>query len=249
MLGVTATMVLVGCYASTEPATDVGPDSATLRAHGTANNGEAVSSFRYWVTGRVTAEDNYFTTQARHWPPGSSGPISDKASGLAAGTSYSFTLCGQDVGGPQACAQTRTFTTKAAVEDAARGGFWAGCCSTFSVDAESGPSGENPRGTMRFRSAGGFDPVTHDFTGFVTCLAIHGTRAAVGAVGQTNDRPPGTDRPTTMLVVIEDGRTAEDSFARAGETAGSTPPDCAAASAQPGQLSPMHEFVVNDAQP
>jgi hypothetical protein len=195
----------------------------------------------------VAAEDNYLTTETRHWPGGSSGPISEKVTGLAAGTSYSFVLCGQDLGGSQACAQTRTFTTKPAVEDAARGSFWSGCCSSFSVDAKSGPSGENPRGTMRYVVGGGFDPVTHTFTGIVTCLAVHGTRAAVGAVGQTNDYPPGTDRPTTMFVLIEDGRTAADSWTNV--SAGSTPTDCGAAFGEPGQLDPMHEFVVNDAQP
>jgi hypothetical protein len=38
-----ACMACGGCYASTEPATDVGQSSATLHAHGTANNGEATS--------------------------------------------------------------------------------------------------------------------------------------------------------------------------------------------------------------
>jgi hypothetical protein len=144
-LSLLATGLFAGCYASTEPATDVGPDSATLHARGTANSGDAISYFKYWVTGRVRAEDWYSVTRLRNWPAGSSGPISDKATGLAAGTSYSFTLCGNDVGTPEACAQTRTFTTKPAVEDAVHGSFWAGCCSGFSVDAKSGPSGEHPQ--------------------------------------------------------------------------------------------------------
>ena len=33
------------------------------------------------------------------------------------------------------------FTTKAPVGDAVRGGFWAGCCSHFDVDARSAPNG------------------------------------------------------------------------------------------------------------
>jgi hypothetical protein len=100
---------------------------------------------------------------------------------------------------------------------------------------------------MRSHTAGGFDPVSHSFTGIVTCLAVHGTRAVVGAVGQTKHEPPGTDTPTTALVIIEDGRTAADSYASVSAT--STPPDCSTASGQPGQLDPMHDFVVNDAQP
>jgi hypothetical protein len=43
--------VFAGCYGSTEPATDIGPESATLQGHGTANNGPAKSWFQYWLTG------------------------------------------------------------------------------------------------------------------------------------------------------------------------------------------------------
>ncbi len=42
---VVAAITLAGCYGSTEPATDVRPNSAVLQARGTANDGPAFSYF------------------------------------------------------------------------------------------------------------------------------------------------------------------------------------------------------------
>jgi hypothetical protein len=239
-----------GCYGSTEPATDVGIDSATLNGKGTANNGPAHAYFEYWLTG---ASDSEPPRAGDHdYPAGSSGPISAKVTKLAANSSYSFHVCGYDYnaegeGGPSSCAQTRTFTTKPPVEDALRGGFWSGCCSRLDIDAKSAPNGTNPGGWVRDYRSSSSPTTPREFTGFVTCLAVNGSRAAVGAVGAW--KQSGTpDTPATLLITVVDGRTQEDTFHEI-ETAGSTPPNCATASFanQNTLIDPNADFIVNDA--
>jgi hypothetical protein len=245
-------IALAGCYGSTEPATDVGIDSATLNGHGTANNGRAHAYFQYWLTGASDAEPP--RAGGYDYPAGASGPISAKATNLAAGSSYSFRLCGWDInaeggGGPEVCAQTRTFTTKPPVEDALRGGFWSGCCSRLDIDAKSAPNGTNARGSVQWywHSSSSPDP-PRVFNGFVTCLAVNGSRAAVGAVGKwTQNGAPDTN--ATFLITVVDGRTQEDTYHEI-ETAGSAPPNCATASFanQNTLIDPTADFIVNDAQ-
>jgi hypothetical protein len=241
-------LTLAGCYGSTEPATDVGPESATLRGHGTANNGPAHSWFEYWLTG---SEGDPLRAGGQTWPAGASGPISAKVIHLTAGSSHSYRLCGYDEnpeGTNTICAQTRTFTTQPAVEDSLWGGFFAGCCSRFDVDARSGPTGANPRGSVRWYASSSSSPdPPRIFNGFVTCLAGNGARAAVGAVGKwTQQGSP--DANATLLITIVDGRTEEDTYNEV-ETAGSAPPNCATASFanQNTLLDPQADFIVNDA--
>jgi hypothetical protein len=245
-------LTLAGCYGSTEPATDVAIDSATLNGHGTANNGRAHSYFQYWLTG---SEREPFRAGGVDWPAGASGPFSAKATNLAAGSSYSFKLCGWDIlpeggGGPETCAQTRTFTTKPPVEDAVRGGFWAGCCSRFDVDAKSAPNGTNSRGSVSWfaHSSSSPDPPER-FIGLVTCLAVSGSRAAVGAVGHWSQQGS-PDANATFLITIVDGRADEDTYHEV-ETAGSALPNCATASFanQNTLIDPTADFIVNDATP
>lgn len=244
-------LTLAGCYGSTEPATDVGIDSATLNGKGTANNGPAGSYFEYWLTGAEVGPD---TARAggNRYPAGASGPITAKLTKLAAGSSYSYRLCGYDIGeeggGPKVCAQTRTFVTKPPVEDALRGGFWAGCCSRLDIDAKSAPTGANATGSVYWHrsSSSPFDP-PRDFSGIVTCLAVNGSRAAVGAVGKwTQNGAPDTN--ATFLITVVDGRAQEDTYHEI-ETAGSALPNCATASFanQNTLLDPTADFIVNDA--
>jgi hypothetical protein len=242
-----AAAALAGCYGSTEPATDVGPDRATLNAKGTANDGPARSYFEYWHTGST---GRVRTTGDRRWPAGASGPFSEKLTSLAAEAPYSFRVCGADDDGDEPiCAQTRTFTTTAAVKDAVHGGEWGGCCYSFSVDATSGPSGGNPQGSMHLRTGNSFDPVSTHFSGFVTCLSVDGTQAAVGAVGQRT-QTPGETTPATLLATIEDGRVGADTLHVGSLVSGSTPPDCSTASFDSqGTVGNQFEFVVNDAAP
>jgi hypothetical protein len=235
---------LPGCYGSTEPATNVGPETATLNARGTANNGPATTTFSYWLTGSNLPN---FTTPPRSWPAGASGPFTEKVSGLAAGSSYSFQVCGRDDnGGSTACAQTRTFTTQPPVEDGAIGGFVSGCCYRFSLDAHSSATGANPRGTVHTRNSSGTEIAFFDAT--VTCLVVNGNRAAIGSVGKLTTQPPSTPRDETSLVTIVDNRLERDTFNEV-VTNGTTPPNCANASfANQNQLNiPADDFVVNDA--
>jgi hypothetical protein len=251
-----ASLLVAGCYGSTEPATDVGIDSATLNGKGTANNGRAHAFFQYWLTGASGPEDPDVPTAGGHdYPAGASGPISAKVTKLAAESSYSFRLCGYDYnadgeGGPESCAQTRTFTTKPPVEDALRGGFYAGCCSRFDVDAKSAPNGTNPGGWIQwYRSSSSPTAPPRLFNGFVTCLAVEGSRAAVGAVGKWK-QSGAPDANATFLITVVDGRTEEDTYHEI-ETPGLAPPNCATASFanQNTLIDPTADFIVNDAQP
>jgi hypothetical protein len=246
-VAVLGAMAVAGCYASTEPATDVGPETARLQAQGTADNGPASSFFEYWLTGTT---GRVLTTTPLHWPAGASGPFSQRVSGLAASASYSFRVCGSDDAQPQtSCAQTRTFTTAPAVEDSVTGHWIRPCCFTGQIDARSGPSGQNPRGSVRHTEGGAFGP-SFDFTGFVTCLAVNGRRAAIGSVGRLITTPPGgSSTPATSIVTVEDGQIAGEDTVRVVRTAGSTPPDCATASfANQEPLDPRFgsELIVND---
>jgi hypothetical protein len=242
VIGVLLTIALTGCYASTEPATNVGPETAKLNARGTANDVPARSSFEYWRTGTTQP---HLETFARTWPAGASGPFSEPVSGLAAGSSYSFRICGSDANG-SGCAQTRTFTTKPPVEDGAVGWSWAGCCGRFEVDAHSTATGANPHG--RLSSSGGDGYNSASFVGLVTCLVVHGSQAAVGAVGRVTFQPGGESVDQTYLVTIVDRRLERDTL-NTVVASGTTPPDCASASfANNGEIIiPGGDYVVNDA--
>ena len=239
-MGVLVLTALPGCYGSTEPATDVGPESATLQGRGTANNGAAQVFFEYWLTDA----DRIRKRIGDRIPAGASGPYRKRVTQLAAGSSYSFKLCGNDEpAGETVCAQTRTFTTRPPVEDALMGYFYAGCCSRFDIDAHSGPNGEDPRGELRYHVASSSSQFSDTFTGSISCLAANGDRAAAGAVGSWRNRGP-----ATILFTAVD-RGAEEDTINIVDTAGSAPPDCANASfANQGQIIiPDHELIVNDA--
>jgi hypothetical protein len=243
-VGLVAMVLLAGCYGSTEPATDVGSESATLRAHGTADKGPATSWFEYEVTGRVGFPAR---TRDLDWPAGASGPITQRVEGLSASTPYSFRVCGRDNETADVCAQTRTFTTQGATEDVARGGWWAGCCNSFGVNARSGPDGENARGSMFQQTGNSFDPVSRHFAGTVTCLEVDGRRAVIGSVGEVKTSPSGTTAPASLLVLAVDGVTAADAYAVKDYGPGS-PPNCDTAEfGEPGQVQDSFEWVVNDA--
>jgi hypothetical protein len=220
----------------------VGPESATLNARGTADNGSAHSDFEYWPTGSTEYPSS---APGGDWPAGASGPFSAKVTGLAANTSYSFRVCGYDVGSTsRACAQTRTFKTAPPVEDGVIGWWNLSPHRLGVVDAHSGPSGQNPRGYLEDVNA----PFTYSsFKGFVTCLAVGGNRAAVGAVGQER-LEDGQMQPATLVVTIVDGGpTGSDTIGRQ-QASGSTPPNCAAASfSQQVDFGSAAKVVVNDA--
>jgi hypothetical protein len=114
------------------------------------------------------------------------------------------------------------------------------------IDARSGPSGENPSGTVR---------VSPDFTGQVTCLHVSGNRALVGYV-QADD-PSFAD-----AIEIDDNGPVGSYTDTLTENIGPFPTsesNCPTTLPQPGQTfraippSPPRpvpsDFVVVDAQP
>jgi hypothetical protein len=245
LFGFASVVVLAGCYASTEPATDVGAESATLNARGTANNGAASAYFEYWINEGSTAPQQ---TETAHFPAGANGPFSKKVTGLAAGTPYAYRMCGSDdSGGPTVCAQTREFQTSAPVEDSVTGYWNLHPDVQGTVDAHSGPSGENPRGFLRSRGPAIDWGV---FEGNVTCVAVNGRQGAVGAVGRSHpfDQPTNW-RPTTMLLTVEDRVTNRSDSGWEILAEGSTPPNCTTASfaSQFTISNPGSELIVNDA--
>ena len=221
-------LALVGCYGSTEPATEVERESARLNARGTANSGPASSVFEYWPTGRQNLTRR---TGRVEWPAGASGPISQVLRELRPGTPYSFRLCGADQGREDVCAQTRSFTTDDAVEDSARGSYFFSSQTSGGVSATSGPSGENPTGTLRLTSSCGLSCSQFNYTGTVTCLAVDGLRAAIGAVGTRRETPGNEIRNAVgLMTVVDGGLEGPDTLNHRWETDTTTPPDCENAS-------------------
>jgi hypothetical protein len=183
---VLALLWCTGCYGSTEPATNVTQDYAQLNARGTANNGPASSHFEYTPTNGTGFTR---TTASRSWPAGASGPFSEDVHALLPATPYEFRLCGHDQGSSaEFCAPKRSFTTAKPAGDGVEAIFYAPPdpprAAQVSVSARSGPAGEHPSGTIH----------TPEFVGYVTCLRVVGSRAAVVSVGQdSSQNDPGAE--------------------------------------------------------
>src|SRR3954447_24569997 len=229
-LGVGVLLAASGCYGSTEPATNIAFDHATLNGHGTMNNGPADVRFDLWETARPSERRS---TLPKTVSGGVSGPVSSPNSpfgpyGLVPDTDYSFRLCGRDQGAQaDVCAQTRTFRTLKPSGDLLRGFFalqFTGIGHTGNVQAESGPAGGGATGRLQLPGELG-----NTFDGSVTCLSVHDHDAAVGALGTTVD---GT--PASGLLKVRDDPTP--GFANAGAdqvqytvTPNGRAPNCAAA--------------------
>jgi hypothetical protein len=164
-----AAVAIAGCYGSTEPATNITFDGATLNARGTTNNGQAESWFEFWQT---SSNPPHLQLGHQTWPAGVSGPFSHTQSGLVPNTNYSFRLCGNDVGGDPVCAQTRTFTT--ADGDTAAGAFAYSDGRSAGFDASSGPRGERPRGSILSCISSNCHRTDLD------CFKVSGSRAILG---------------------------------------------------------------------
>jgi hypothetical protein len=132
------------------------------------------------------------------------------------------------------------------------GTFFAAPSGLFfvSIDAHSGPSGENPSGTLRISPA---------FIAQVTCLHVSGNRAIVGYfhVGS----PPDDPAVANVIEIDDNGPAGSDTDTLTGNI-GQVPTsesNCPATLPQPGQTSqvltlpgrgiPPSDFVVVDAQP
>jgi hypothetical protein len=196
LVAVAIAVTLVGCYGSTEPATNVTAGGATLHGKGTSNNGPAVSYFEYWPTENPNSKQ---TTPERSWPGGVSGPLSDPATGMSPGIAYSFRVCGRDNGASAVCAQTRGIGDSLAVRITYNSNQYA------QVDARSGGSGQNPNGQLGSVVSG----IPRAYS--VTCLAVSGNRALVGGVRTPDDN---------VLFGFQDGSLTY------GATSGTTPADC-----------------------
>jgi hypothetical protein len=167
-LGVVGALMLSGCYGSTEPATDIGIDSATLHAYGDTEGSPTTSWFQYW---RASEPGSVRTTGSHDWPAHVRGPVSQPVSGLDPITQYSFRLCGSTGEGAAVCAQTRTFRTldgDVVTANLRSGGVDA------SLRAVSGPQGEAPRGYFAVA------PPSPDPSEQAVCLYVHGNEAVVG---------------------------------------------------------------------
>ena len=244
-----AGIALTGCYGSTEPATDLRSNGATLNAKGTTQESSARSWFEYWPTSTPSAK---VQTAEKNWPAGVSGPVAQQVRRLRRQTQYSFRFCGSDITdegyGPTACAQTRTFTTpNGDSADAVYGElrFGGERPTGYFVDASSGPQGQSPKGEVY---SIGLDT---NFRGQVTCLLVSGNRATVGALGQLKTDPPdgNPDGPGSVVITIEAPNAAGQNTAiNPVQRRGSTAPSCAGASfANQQQFPIMQGFQVQDA--
>jgi hypothetical protein len=161
-------IAFAGCYGSTEPATDVTTDAATLHGRGTANNGPVDTWFEYRPT---HAPETRSTSSSQTYPGGVSGPFSQRVSGLQSATDYTFRLCGSDQGG-EVCAQVRRFATGGG--DSVRGEADEGE-KLARANASSGPAGESPSGTFGLLDESG--DVPRGFLAPVECISIEGDTA------------------------------------------------------------------------
>jgi hypothetical protein len=207
LLGAVIVLSVSGCYGSTEPASDIAFDHATLNGRGTTNNGPADVRFELWTTALPSERG---TTLTKTIPGGVTGPFAQPNSpfgpyALVPDTQYSFRLCGRDQGAQnEVCAQTRTFRTLKPSGDLLRGFFalqFTGIGHTGNVQAESDRAGGGASGRLQLPGDLG-----NTFSGDVTCLSVHGHDAAVGALGKTEDGTPASgllqvrDDPTPGFV-------------------------------------------------
>jgi hypothetical protein len=111
----------------------------------------------------------------------------------------------------------------------------------FDINVASGPAGENPTGLVRltFGERASFQ----SFTGTVTCLAVSGNRAAIGALG--------AGVLNSVLITVVDGgppNSEADTFnAVAVSRPEPPPPDCSAASFSNQRVVTSGDITVVDA--
>lgn len=217
--------VLAGCYGSTEPATDIGERTATLKARGTTEDVPARSYFEFTPVENILG---LRTTDARNWPAGVTGPVSERVTDLLVAAEYEFRFCGADSGEQPVCAQWRRFTTATPGGDYARGEavFFQPRALAVRANVSAGPQGQSPTGRVEIGQTGTSDP----FNGTATCLATSGAKAVIGAI-----EPGGR----SALLSVEDG--AQDKL---GLAFGSGPPDCTSPTAPPPSSPPDRSSLV-----
>jgi hypothetical protein len=147
-------------------------------------------------------------------------------------------------------------------KDSVKGGFlYFNGDAGVRVDAASGPSSENPRGTAATGLSGNFGP-NWDWT--ITCLSVDGTKAIAGVTGTMTTRFDfGETYPSAGLIRMVDGGGPDsqlDTFEFAtieGEQNGAPIPGPTTCSDYPGEYGPSSgphpnqdgDLVVTDAPP
>jgi hypothetical protein len=122
----------------------------------------------------------------------------------------------------------------------------------LNFEARSGPTGENPSGTVGINLGGGSGPF---YSAQVVCLAVTGNRALIGWVG--TQRVAGMIIPAAGLIGVVDAGPDPDPLEPGPDMAGfleifpypPSPPDCSAAGPLPDLFPVLGDMVVVDAQP
>jgi hypothetical protein len=225
-----AVVVLPGCALTTFGATSVTETSARLNADGHTGANTSYYHFEY-----ARQRSQLGTAQGSRTPE--RGPIAphvpandtditfgEAVTGLSPGHTYYDRVCGRPSTLPtDVCLSVDSFFTQPSDAQDYVIASWELGKSAGSVKASSTASGADPDGTLTDLS-GGSGADLGNFNGHVTCLAVHGDQATIGAVGTLLPYPwDGTSpsSPATELVTV-----TEHEWRTVARTAGTTPPDC-----------------------
>jgi hypothetical protein len=245
-----AVAVLAGCYGQTDLATEIDETTAKLNARGATNNGPANAFFEYWKTATPGTK---LQTTPQTIPGGVSGPFNQRVTGLAANTSYSFRLCGNDKSssGPPVCAQTRSFLTGSSSVQA-YGDTYAPYGETgwdrIDVKVAAGPPGGSPIGRVFARiydaeagpPGGVAFPLGSETEDNVTCIAVEGNVAVIGfrMIPSWEDVAPYSDQQFAYVVNGGPAGSGQDRFATTLHIEDREPTDCTIP-ADPAANSPL----------
>ena len=175
-----ALAVCTGCYGSTEPATEVGGDSARLNGQGTANNGPAFSRFKYRAFLGPEMATGY-----REWPAGASGPFSERILGPAGGHPLLVELLrarSKCRGGLRSDRDSRPADPMAGTRSRGTGGTGRAPAHPPARSMRERSVGERRDGEAELLNPETVSSTTFNrtFTGLGTCVAVDGNRATVG---------------------------------------------------------------------
>jgi hypothetical protein len=220
------------------PATQVSDTEATLNADiYSSRTGDTTYFWRYGETTAYGSETSHERVSIFDDQP---HPVAKRIGALTPGTTYHTQVCAQDEEAPArlVCSGDRTFQTQ--LLDRVNGNATRGTAS-WSIDAWSGPSGENASGNVGF-----FDMVAGRFgQGTVGCLKVRGNTAVVGYTGQEFTGAGPGPRVTVYARIVDSGTPHEDTVDyQQGELTDS--PDCDLY--EPSETAFTGDFTVTDAQ-
>jgi hypothetical protein len=238
VLGVVVSSCAVGNPKPTSAITNT-----SARLNGEISSNVAGDTTYWWKYGQTIPYANETTHRTVAISDDQAHPVSEPVTGLTPGITYHFQVCAVDQQGPAPrvnCSKDGTFTTL--LLDSARGSGTSGPF-TASVDAVSGPSGENASGNVGIFGFINGQPMV--FTGTVGCLVVDGNTAIIGYTGTTQ---PGGGQTTSYGKIVDSGTPGQDTFdSQFGALTNS--PDCDLY--QPGGSSGGYtgDFTVTDVQP